>query len=153
RFEAVSDALSLDDRKLGKGRKRAKPILRDLGRLRKRAGKVRDMDVLTQFATTLHPRSEEECTVELLEHLGVERNRQAGKLAATADSPGSSLRADLKPGAFTLASMLEKTKGAANQDGGAADSAANAEKMAFRLGTPRRLGRSNLHPWHLQVKE
>ena len=54
RFEAMFEALSLDAHGLGKS------VLKDLGRLRKRAGKVRDLDVLTGFASTIHLQGEEE---------------------------------------------------------------------------------------------
>ena len=50
RFEAAFEALSLGAQGIDKA------ILKDLGRLRKRAGKVRDMDVLIGFASTVHPR-------------------------------------------------------------------------------------------------
>ena len=78
RFEAVFQALSLDEEGIDK------ELLKDLGRLRKSAGKVRDMDVLTAFASNVHPRGEEECLVKLLEHLGAQRKKQAGKLSAEA---------------------------------------------------------------------
>ena len=69
RLEAIFEALSLDSQGPGKS------MLKDLGRLRKRAGKVRDMDVLTSYASTVHLDGEEECTVQLLEHLGAERQK------------------------------------------------------------------------------
>src|SRR5438093_13076099 len=47
---------------------------------RKKTGKVRDMDVLTGFASKLRPDGDEECLVELLEYLGAERYKQARKL-------------------------------------------------------------------------
>ena len=67
RFEAMFNAMSLDAHGIGKS------VLKDLGRIRRRAGKVREMDVLTGFASTVHPQGEEECSVQLLEHLGVRR--------------------------------------------------------------------------------
>src|SRR5947199_8525892 len=74
RFKAMFKAFSLDSHGLRKS------LLKDLGRVRKRAGKVRDMDVLTAYASTVHPRGEEDCAVQLLEHLGVERRKHATKL-------------------------------------------------------------------------
>jgi CHAD domain-containing protein len=55
RFEAAFEALSLSERGV------AKSVLKDLRRCRKRAGKVRDMDVLTRYASTVHLTGEEDC--------------------------------------------------------------------------------------------
>jgi CHAD domain-containing protein len=65
RIEATLQSLSLDS---GKSCRR---ILKELSRLRKRAGKVRDMDVLTDYLLgASHHEKEKECSVQLLEHLG-----------------------------------------------------------------------------------
>ncbi|HKD07741.1 MAG TPA: CHAD domain-containing protein [Bryobacteraceae bacterium] len=156
RFEALSAALLPGDQKIGDGPGERKAMLKDLGRLRKRAGKVRDMDVLTQIASTIHPRGEEECSVQLLERLGAKRKKQAGKLAAEADSVRRSLRRDLKSSSSVFSEILQERRDGADKDGandGTAGAAAKAAKMAARLGTPRHLGRENLHPYRLQVKE
>jgi CHAD domain-containing protein len=50
RFEAAFKALALEDAGIPKS------VFKELGRLRKRAGKVRDMDVLTEFAAATRPR-------------------------------------------------------------------------------------------------
>src|SRR4026207_1585175 len=73
RLEATLEALGLDSEDNGRR-------LRDLVRLRKRAGKVRDMDVLTADALTVRLDDEQNCSVQLLEYLGAERYRQAKKL-------------------------------------------------------------------------
>src|SRR5262245_10676029 len=59
---------------------KVKRLLRDLGDVRKRAGKVRDMDVLTADALSVKEDGEQDCLVQLLEHLGAERNKYAKKL-------------------------------------------------------------------------
>src|SRR5947207_1384162 len=46
--EASMEALSLDSKRQGQC------LLKDLARLRRRAGKARDMDVLTGFASNVH---------------------------------------------------------------------------------------------------
>jgi CHAD domain-containing protein len=74
RFEASFRALALDEEGLDNS------IVKQLNRLRKRAGKVRDMDVLTGFATKVHLQGEDECHVRLLEHLGSRRKKYAVKL-------------------------------------------------------------------------
>ncbi len=63
RPEAVVTALSLDTSR------NVKDLLNDLFRVRKRAGKVRDMDVLTAYAASLHDGEDQDCKVQLLEHL------------------------------------------------------------------------------------
>src|SRR5437899_5614637 len=77
RFESTLDALGLDSKR---NERRA---LRDLGRLRGRAGKIRDMDVLTAHTVTVHPDQEQDCLVRLLEQLGAERYRRAEQLLHT----------------------------------------------------------------------
>src|ERR1700694_4920477 len=74
RFEAIFEALSLDAQGIEKS------ILKHLGRLRKYGGKVRDMDILTSYASTVHLQGEEDCAVQLLEHLGAQRQKHAKKL-------------------------------------------------------------------------
>lgn len=67
-LEANLKAFGLDSARAG-GR-----ILKPLARLRKRAGKVRDMDVLTRYASGLpHQTGEQDCSVRLLEYLGAQR--------------------------------------------------------------------------------
>jgi len=90
RFEAMLAVLSLDSQGAGKS------ALKDLTRLRKRAGKVRDMDVLTSYASQLHPKGEEDCAVQLLEHLGAQRRKHAKKLYAEIQRDRSDVRGNLK---------------------------------------------------------
>ena len=92
RFEAAFKALALDDAGIPKS------VLKELGRLRKRAGKVRDMDVLTEFAAAVRPKGEEECHVRLLEHLGAQRQKQAGKLHAELKRLRPGVRKAVGPG-------------------------------------------------------
>src|SRR4051812_1977598 len=67
RIEAVLEVLSLEPD--GKH----SSIIKPLGRIRKRAGKVRDIDVLTGFASSVHVQNENDCMVRLLENLGARR--------------------------------------------------------------------------------
>jgi CHAD domain-containing protein len=147
RFEAMFEALSLDGRGIDKA------ILKDLGRLRKRAGRVRDMDVLTAFASKLHPQGEEDCSVQLLEYLGAKRKKQAARLSAEASELRRPLRKELKRTKAVLTSLLRETGDADSGKDAAADATANAAKLAARLGTPQRLTRVNLHPYRLRIKE
>src|SRR5262249_28844355 len=58
-------------------------LLGDMAEVRKCAGKVRDMDVLTANGLRMGQDGEQDCLVQLLEFLGAKRNRSAQKLRAT----------------------------------------------------------------------
>lgn len=64
-------------------------LIRDLGRFRRRAGKIRDMDVLTAAVTSVYDPEETDCAVQLLEYLGTERYKHARKLHARMNKNGS----------------------------------------------------------------
>jgi CHAD domain-containing protein len=74
RFEASVKALGSSTRD------NEERLLRDLARLRKQAGRIRDMDVFTGWALTIRPEGEQDCAVQLLEHLGAERYKRAKKM-------------------------------------------------------------------------
>src|SRR5260370_17176367 len=63
RFEATAQALRLDSKR------NERRVLRALARLRKRAGKVRDMDVLTAHTSNLHIDKDQDCLIQLLQYL------------------------------------------------------------------------------------
>lgn len=90
RFEAIFEVLSLDPHSLSTS------VVKKLARCRKRAGKVRDLDVLTGYASTVHLQGEDGCETELLEHMGGRRQRLAKKLHAEIRRRGPALRKDLK---------------------------------------------------------
>ena len=148
RLEASLAALALDSK--GNGRR----VLKDLSRVRKRAGKVRDLDVLTGFAATLNDDGEQDCKIQLLEHLGAQRRKGARKLhGVIADNLGG-LRRDLKRLSKDLDRMLFQD---GSKDGdpkqASAQAAAAALRLESELADTRRLGRQNLHPYRLKVKE
>jgi len=57
-------------------------LLRDLGRIRKRAGKIRDMDVLTAATSSVRVVEEKDCAVQLLQYLVAQRYKHARRLHA-----------------------------------------------------------------------
>jgi CHAD domain-containing protein len=147
RLEATLAALSLDSK--GRGRR----LLRDLARVRRRAGKVRDLDVLTGHAATLHPDGDENCSVQLIEHLGAERRRHGKKLHATAAKHGKTVRKRLKKTSAYLERLI--TKGNTEWDPAEASAkvTASALKLESELAIPAALGRKNLHSYRLKVKK
>lgn len=150
RLEAAVEAFGLESKR------REKRLLRDLGEVRKRAGKVRDMDVFTGHLLDLPQQEDEkECVIELAEHLGARRAKAAKKLRRTAEELDSRLNAELKRGSRYLEKLLRRRQ---KQDDGPA-AKANAEGMkralelASELRSPAHLDKRNLHPYRLKVKE
>jgi CHAD domain-containing protein len=146
RFEAAFKALALDESGVPKS------VLKALDHVRKRAGKVRDMDVLTGFAAGVRPHGEEDCHLRLLEHLGARRQKQAGKLRTEVKRLRSPLSKSLDRASSRITKLLDR-----KDTGPAANAAANAVAAAVRLSAelaaPPRLNKTNLHPYRLKVKE
>jgi CHAD domain-containing protein len=147
RFEAIFEALSLDDHGIPKS------TLKDLGKLRKRAGKVRDMDVLTGYASTVHPQGEEDCYVRLLEHLGAERQKYAKRLFKQSKRLRPTLRKNLDRADSFLDKRLRGASNAPPARSFAADATARAMQLISELTAPQPLNRESLHPYRLKVKE
>jgi CHAD domain-containing protein len=144
RFQAAIHALGLGSDS------KEKRLLSKLDRLRRRTGKVRDLDVLTGYLANLEVSGEEECLVQLLEHLGSEHADQTHRLYLFAVKHGESLRRRLKRTAGNLK--------ASSKDGRAGNSAPR-DTMLYELRLQReliepvRLTKNNLHPYRLRVKE
>ena len=145
RFEASVEALALNNRG------NEERVLRDLAQLRKRAGKIRDMDVFTGCASTVHVEGEQDCAVRLLEHLGRKRYRRAKKMMRQIGKYRQVLRQRLKRSLTHIDRLLNETKNAKNF--APTDAMATALQLSFRLKTPARLGKKTLHPYRLKVKE
>jgi CHAD domain-containing protein len=74
RFETNVEALGLSSKR------NEWRVLRLLARLRRPVGKIRDMDVLTSYGLSVHVNGEQDCLVQLLEHLGANWNKHVKKL-------------------------------------------------------------------------
>jgi CHAD domain-containing protein len=147
RFEAIFEALSLDSRGVGKS------LLKDLRRYRKRAGKVRDLDVMTGHVSALHLKGEEECRARLLEYLGTTRQKYARKLHTEVSKHRAEVRADLKDVSATLVTLVRDSGEEPEKDVTTTDVAATATKLAGQLSEPRHLSEENLHLFRLKIKE
>jgi CHAD domain-containing protein len=148
-IEAIAPALAPS--KPGKTRR----LLKTIKPVRKAAGSVRDMDVLTGNALSLPQNSHSESLVRLIEHLGNTRQQSAGTLLETVSQQRKSARHLLKQYARLVRSAAgEKHSGSA---GKAAKSAQHIE--AAIAGLRRELARwpvlnaKNIHPFRLKVKE
>ena len=128
-------------------------VLKPLSRLRKRAGKIRDMDVLTGHAAGIHTKdSEQDCAVELLEYLGAQRRKHARKFHSISRQDGPKLRRRLKRAARKFA-KLEAKVGQARRPKPKPEPSASALALGAELASTPRLNRSSLHPFRLKVKE
>jgi CHAD domain-containing protein len=148
RFEAALDALAMNS---GKNQR----VLRGLGKLRKRAGKVRDIDVLSAHALSVHVRGEQSCAVALLEYLGAKRYRQAEKLHAEMKQLRTKLRRQLRRASARLEKVIpeDPKEGNADENEAPADAMAKALRLSDELASPVVLSRNNLHGYRLKVKE
>ena len=150
RLEAAVEAFGVGSKR------REKRLLCDLGEVRKRAGKVRDMDVFTGHLLDLQQvENEKECVIELAEHLGVQRAKAAKKLRRTAKELDPRLDAELTKGSKYFEKLLGRKQ--KQNDGPAAEASAEAMSRALELASelrsPANLDKRNLHPYRLKVKE
>jgi CHAD domain-containing protein len=144
RFESLDSALSLSANCKSKW-------LRFLKQIRKKAGHVRDMDVLTFHLAAVRPDQEQSCLIQLFEYLGAKRYRQAAGLRRLVRNHGRPLRKQLKR-------VSRNVPGRKTANGARVDRKAEARateqllRVARDLAEPVHLDRSNLHPYRLKVK-
>jgi CHAD domain-containing protein len=147
RIEAILAALQWDSRK-------DRRLLKPLSRMRKRAGDVRDMDVLTSLVIGLHAAGENECMLRLVGRLSVARYKQARQMKTLVGKSRQGLRRDLKR---TLSRIEEVANGnpdlSAEIHELASGVAAVARDLSKKLNQPARLNRATLHPYRLQLKQ
>src|SRR4051812_47845651 len=147
RLETTLTTLGLDSNAKGKR------LLRELAGVRKRAGKVRDMDVLTADALTIKHAGEQDCLVQLLEHLGAERNKCARKLRRWIETSNPRFRRDLKRSSKRLQKLLKEAEEHPADSDAIPAAVAKTLSLSSELTGPPRLGRNNLHEYRLKVKE
>jgi len=139
RFEVELQASGLD------AQRKAKWLLRQLARIRKRAGKVRDMDVLTAHLSTVRIDGERDCLIQLFEFLGTKRYEKAERLHQVVNKYRDTINKRLKK----IARVLEKRMGSS-----AANAATSAAmQSSAELATYGSLNRGNLHEYRLKLKE
>src|SRR3979411_2899648 len=132
RIEATLRALSLDSRN------NCRRILKEISRLRKRAGKVRDMDVLTDYLLSVScPQEEKNCSVQLLEYLGARRQKYAKKFDSAREQYASELDKRLKRTSRQLVKILPSNgKKDPDGDSASAEVTASALKLLADLAQP-----------------
>lgn len=154
RIEAMTTAFQLDRKKVGK------ELIKNLTPIRKTAGDVRDMDVLTDFAASLDPNGDSDCRLQLLQHLASRRTKAATKLVKKVKANEKQLRAHLKKCATTAGNGINsaKSKRAKEKDRQksrrkSAGSMASSLQIEQELRVWPRLSEENIHPFRIKIKE
>lgn len=150
KIEAIATALTESDKK------KARRLLKSIKPVRKAAGGVRDMDVLTGNALTLPQNSHRDSLVRLIEQLAIARQRNADELVDTVGQQRKTARHILKQ----YAKLVETTLTEDNAD--STDTAkAHAElhvqavtkDLMEELSHWPALNARNIHAFRLKVKE
>src|SRR5262245_12121414 len=128
-LETTSNTLQLRSRK-------TRDLLRAMRDIRKRAGKVRDMDVLTADALTVRPEGEQDCLVQLLEYLGAERNKSAKRLRRFIRLGGRQHGEGLKRNSKRVEKVLKAPVNQANGSDAASVTMARTLKLSSDLQSP-----------------
>lgn len=154
RIEAMVGAFQLDNKKSGN------TLVKSLKPIRKAAGEVRDMDVLTDFAASLDPKSDGDCRLRLMEHLTSRRNKAAAKLSKKVSVNEKQARNGLKQTGKLAEAGLDaaNTRNANAKDKRkmrekSADSMASSLEIEQELRDWPKLTEKNIHPFRLKVKE
>jgi len=146
RVEATLAALQLDRKR--KGRR----VLSAVTPMRKKAGDVRDMDVLTGFAATLSSDGDDQCLVKLLEHLGEERGNGANRLRKTIANDSKIARKRLKACSTVIEKRFNRHSARQEREW-PVNATAAALRVSGELANWPKLSAENLHPFRLNVKE
>ena len=148
RIEAMFRALMIESKR------NQKRLLKALKPVRKKTGKVRDMDVLTGFASKLRPDGDEECLVELLEYLGAERYKQARKLHRVVQWNRKAIGSRLKRSSEYIEKVLAHSQQHSEKETEwPIDAMSLALQLSNELASWPRLDAGNFHPFRLKVKE
>ncbi len=112
------------------------------------------MDILTVRASAVHSRGEgeQECLARLLEHLGAQRRKYAKRLYAEIRRRRPASRKGLKRTPTILTNRIKENNDRSKVSGVTAHATATAVRLATQLAEPQRLGKENLHPYRLRVK-
>jgi CHAD domain-containing protein len=148
RLEASLAAIKLDQEKVG-GR-----VLESITPIRKKAGNVRDMDVLTGFASTLAKAPHDQCLIRLLTHLGAHRVRSARKFHKAIVRNRKQADRHLKAyRALVKKHFKGASRNAAQGQEWQKDAMATALEISTELADWPRLDDTNLHAFRLEVKQ
>ena len=145
RIEARLDALGIDGTRAGKR------LLKDEKRLRKRAGKVRDGDVLIELARSVDDNTGR-ARAELVRYLSESRRVQAARLKRSLKRRETRFRKALKRCARRIKKELDGRGQFQMREETLAASGGRVLELCSKLARYSRLTRSNLHEFRLQSK-
>jgi CHAD domain-containing protein len=146
RVEAILSAVEV-----AKPRAR-RQLLRSLKKVRRAAGVVRDMDVLTGKAADVSVAKERNCQVKLLQYLGAKRQVKADELARAMKKHGKEIRDELKRCEKEVKPLLSVKQGS-RQVEEEAHASARALELSMELRRFSKLGRANLHEYRKTGKQ
>ncbi len=154
RVEAIVDAFELKRKKAGNG------LVKSLRPIRKAAGAVRDMDVLSGFVAELDPREDDDCRAQLMEHLANQRTKAAKKLLKEISANKKKARAELKECGKMADSGLDASGSRDSQEKDkqksrrqSTTSIATSLQIEQELINWPKLTEGNIHSFRLKVKE
>jgi len=148
RVEAIAGALAASDGK------KSRRLLKSIAPVRKAAGGVRDMDVLTANARKLRRYVAGDSLARLLDILESARRQNAAELDHAIVRRRKSAQQNLKQYTRVAKEVLGKPDSAATFNGRPHDDLqAAAARLARELGAWLPLEESNIHEFRLKVKE
>jgi CHAD domain-containing protein len=124
-----------------------KKLLRRMKRVRRAAGVVRDMDVLTGKAAGVEVNGERNCQIQLLHYLGRQRERASRRLKKTIRREGKPVRSILRQGAFGARHIMRPNADHQQQP------AARALEISRKLQGFATMNRRNLHEFRKEAKQ
>lgn len=153
-IEAIAPALTSGEKK------KTRRLLKSIKPVRKAAGSVRDMDVLTGNALSLPKNSHSASLVRLVEQLGTTRKKSAGELLETVGEQRKAARQVLKKYAKLVDASINgngKSNGKRARSPVDGQPARNAQAaiqgLREELSRWPALSEGNIHPFRLKVKE
>jgi len=130
-----------------------KRLRRELRELRKRAGKVRDMDALTAAALLLQRDHEQDCLVRLLEHLGAERRKYEKKLHSFIKAANPRLMRQVDRASARVEKLLKRAINDPALSNTVPLTVEKTSELGGGLKKPATLTQANLHKYRLKVKK
>ncbi len=148
RVEAIAAAVPVGDGK------QSRRLLKSIEIVRKAAGGVRDMDVLSANARRLTRYAAGESLERLLDHLKNARQQNAVELHGAIHRKQKAIRASLKEYSRQVRAALDPSKSANGQSGQSHEGLhASATSLVRELGEWPPLDAANIHAFRLKVKE
>jgi CHAD domain-containing protein len=144
-------AVGVDALEMCTGKKQP-AVRKRLRKIRRAAGKVRDLDVFVSSLASLRHDPGDTCFVRLLLHIGAKRKKKMAKLSSILRKNSSTLRRDVK----SVFACLQRYAGKSmtRPDNKAIESINAARVKQFhRAAQPVRLTRNNLHEYRKEIKK